>query len=215
MFQAVIFDNDGVLVDSEPLHHRAEAATMRHFGAEINADDFKAYVGLSMAKMLGDWIDKFKIKASIEEMIRFHEANLQNIFQEEVQPTPHVLPLVHHLRQKNYLLAVASSSTRALVELGLRKLGILSLFNSVLCGDEISHLKPDPSIYLKTADRLQVAPANCLVIEDSHVGVIAAKAAGMFCVGYRNANSGNQDLSLADLIISDFRDLTRNPAFQL
>lgn len=210
MIRAIIFDNDGVLVDSEPLHHRAEAATMRHYGAEIDEEDFKAYVGMSMARMLKDWIEKFQIKADIDEMIQFHESNLRKIFQEEVRPTPHVLQLVEYLRGKNYQMAVASSSSRGLVEVGLRKLGIFLLFDSILCGDEVTHLKPNPSIYLQTAKRLAVKPQDCLVIEDSNVGVRAAKAARMRCVGYRNASSGNQDLSQADVIISDFRDLIQN-----
>lgn len=215
MFQAVIFDNDGVLVDSEPLHHRAEAATLRHFGVELEEDFFKAYVGVSMRQMLADCIGKFRITAPIDAMIQFHEKNLLKIFQAEVTPTPHVLPLLDYLHAKNYRLAVASSSNRVLVEVGLRKLGILERFESILCGNEITHLKPNPEIYLTTAARIQVAPADCLVIEDSSVGVKAAKAAGMFCVGYRNENSGNQDLSPADRIITDFRELIRNHTVQL
>jgi beta-phosphoglucomutase-like phosphatase (HAD superfamily) len=89
----------------------------------------------------------------------------------------------------------------------LRKLKIEHLFDAVVCAEDITHSKPHPEIFLKAAERLREMPENCLVIEDSKLGVEAAKSAGMKCIGFRNPNSGNQDLSKADVIVDDFAKL--------
>jgi HAD superfamily hydrolase (TIGR01509 family) len=105
------------------------------------------------------------------------------------------------------MLAVASSSHRRLVQYVLRKLEITRLFDLIISGEDVAHGKPDPEIFLMSAKRLKVRPAECLVVEDAKLGVEAAKEAGMKCLGYRNPHSGNQDLSKADIVTDDFSSL--------
>jgi len=207
MIQAVIFDNDGVIVDSEPLHHLAEKQTMARYGVEITEDEFLKYVGIGTEQMFGDWIKKFQLTADPTEMIERHQRTIMQLFAEQVQPTPNVIPFIQQLTDKKYKLAVASSSQRALVEIGLRKYDLLKYFQAVVCADDVTNPKPDPELFLLAAEQLQVRPAECLVIEDSSAGIKAAKAAGMYCVGYLNAHSGQQDLSAADVVVSDFGEI--------
>jgi len=208
MIQAVIFDNDGVIVDSEPLHHLAEKQTMARYGVAITEDEFLKYVGIGTEQMFGDWIKKFQLTAADPtEMIERHQGTLMQLFIEQVQPTPNVVPFIQQLANKQYKLAVASSSQRALVEIGLRKYDLLNYFQVVVCADDVTNPKPDPELFLRAAEQLQVSPAGCLVIEDSAAGIQAAKAAGMYCVGYLNAHSGRQDLSAADIVVGDFGEI--------
>lgn len=207
MIKGVIFDNDGVIVDSEPLHHLAEQKTMAPFGVDITKEEYKNYVGVGTRKMFSDWILKFNLSLKPEDLIPHHDRNLIQIFQEQVEPTPGVVAFIKYLFQKKYPLAVASSSHRNLVQVGIIKHNLMQYFQSIITGDDVTHVKPAPDIFLLAAKKLNLAPANCLVIEDSSVGIQAAKAAGMFCAGYQNHNSGAQDLSKADIIFQDFAEL--------
>jgi beta-phosphoglucomutase-like phosphatase (HAD superfamily) len=94
-----------------------------------------------------------------------------------------------------------------LVQYVLRKLEITRLFDSIISAEDVAHGKPDPEIFLTSAKRLKVSPAECLVVEDARLGVEAAKEAGMKCLGYRNPHSGNQDLSKADIVTDNFFSL--------
>ena len=106
-------------------------------------------------------------------------------------------------------MAVASSTNRELVEIILKKLNLIAYWQSFTGGDEVNLGKPQPDVFLLAAQKLAVAPQKCLVFEDSKNGVLAAKAAGMKVIGYQNSGSGRQDLSAADAIISNFRDMDK------
>lgn len=125
------------------------------------------------------------------------------------QPISGITELLVSINKHNTTMAVASSSSIRFIEAVLRKLNIDKYFKLYISGEEIKKSKPDPDIFLKTAEMLQIKPKECIVIEDSKNGVIAAKKAGMKCIGYINPNSGNQDLSEANVVISDFNALTQ------
>jgi HAD superfamily hydrolase (TIGR01509 family) len=101
-------------------------------------------------------------------------------------------------------LAVASSSHKRMIEYVLKKLEIIDFFDSIVGAEDIDRSKPDPEIFLMSAKRLNVKPEECIVVEDSKLGVEAAKKAGMKCLGYFNPSSGKQDLSKADFVADDF-----------
>ena len=104
-------------------------------------------------------------------------------------------------------IAIASSSPREFIEAVVKKIGIDQYFKILVSGEEIERSKPEPDIFLKAATLLNVSPTECLVVEDSKSGTIAAKKAGMKCIGYQNVNSGNQDLSNADFIVNDIKEI--------
>ena len=125
----------------------------------------------------------------------------------EIKASEHLETLLADLKKNNFFLSIASSSPKKLIELITERLQIRHYFDILISGEEVENGKPHPDIFLKAASFYQKAPKFFTVIEDSTNGILAAKAAGMKCIAYRNPNSGKQDLSKADLIIDSFSEL--------
>jgi len=204
MIRAVIFDMDGVIVESEHIHIEAEQQTMLKHGVRISAEELHAYTGTTAEFMFTELIRKYKLNTTFERIFSEKEGILFRLLEKETRPTKGVIKLLKKLKQKGIRLAIASSSDRKLIEYILRRLDISRLFDFVVGAEDIAHSKPNPEIFLKSARGLKVKPVECLVVEDAKLGIDAAKSAGMKAIGYRNPNSGDQDLSRADMIIYDF-----------
>lgn len=204
MFKAVIFDMDGVLADSEPLHLKAENITLAPYKVHITEEDCREFMGRSSKQLMKSLIRKYSIKAGLEEIFSKHKENLLQLYSNEVAPIKGSLQLLQWFKEKKYLLALASSSSAQLVNSVLKKFKIEAVFDTVVSGSEVEKFKPAPDIFLEVGSRLSVLPEESLVIEDSAAGVTAAKSAGMYCVGFRSPHTPDQDLSQADLIIDDF-----------
>jgi len=207
MIRAIIFDMDGVIVDSEPAHIEAEKQIMMHHGVKVTTEDLRSYTGTTAEFEFTDLISKHNLRTTPEKLIHEKDVILFQLLEKKTQPTKGVITLIKDLKQHGFKLGIASSGRGKLVFYFLKKLEIEHLFDTVVCAEDITHSKPHPEIFLKAAERLREEPKNCVVIEDSKLGVEAAKRAGMKCIGFRNPNSGNQDLSKADLIIDDFTKL--------
>ncbi|MCF6335335.1 MAG: HAD-IA family hydrolase, partial [Spirochaetales bacterium] len=123
-------------------------------------------------------------------------------------PIPGVEELLNRLTKAGFVIALASSSPSSIINFILSKCRIENYFKIIMSGDDVEKGKPDPEIFLKTAEKNKTRPENCIVIEDSENGITAANRAGMKSIGYRNPGSGNQNLSGADLIIESFSSLT-------
>jgi len=207
MIRAIIFDMDGVIVDSEPAHIEAEKQIMMRHGVKVTTEDLRSYTGTTAEFEFTDLISKHHLRTTPEKLIREKDVILFELLEKETQPTKGVITLIRDLKQHGFKLGIASSGRGKLVFYFLKKLKIEHLFDTVVCAEDITHSKPHPEIFLKAAEGLREEPENCIVIEDSKLGVEAAKRAGMKCIGFRNPNSGNQDLSKADLIVDDFTKL--------
>jgi beta-phosphoglucomutase family hydrolase len=201
---AVIFDLDGVIVESEDAHIESERQTLQKYNVNISAEELHRYTGTMAKIMFTELIAKYELNTTFEEINGQKEEILFKLLAQDAEPTKGVLNLIQKLQQREIKLAIGSSSTKKLVNFILNKLELTHVFNRVITAEDIKHSKPDPEIFLKAAIELGVKPSQCLVIEDSKLGVDAAKSAGMKCMGYRNPHSGNQDLSKADAIIDDF-----------
>jgi HAD superfamily hydrolase (TIGR01509 family) len=118
-----------------------------------------------------------------------------------------IVELLEEIKTMHIPIAIASSSPKLFIEAIVQKIGIEQYFAIMLSGEEVEHSKPEPDIFLKVAGLLKVNPSECLVVEDSKSGTIAAKKAGMKCIGYQNFNSGNQDLSNADFIVNAITEI--------
>jgi HAD superfamily hydrolase (TIGR01509 family) len=202
---AVIFDMDGVLVNSEPLHFSVEKVIFRELGVDVSAEEHHALVGMSPLEI---W-QVLKQRHDLPDeavMLKNREADrkVERFSEMEIPLVPGVVDLLQELKDSDISLALASSSPRRLIELFIRKTGTASYFGKVLSGEEVEQGKPAPDIFLRAADMLGVAPPDCTVIEDSHNGMRAALAAGMRCVGFQNPHSGKQDLGRSHLRIDSF-----------
>jgi HAD superfamily hydrolase (TIGR01509 family) len=208
MIQAFIFDMDGVIIDSEPLHFEVDLITARHFGAELDKETLERFVGMTNPEMWAVIRREYGIPHAVDEIIAFQsERKKRHLNESEIGPIDGIAELLEALRRHDVPVGLASSSPRAFIEAVLAKFGIRAYFSCVISGEEVASGKPAPDIYLEAASLLGVPPAACVVLEDSRNGVLAAKRAGMRCIGFANPNSGNQDLSAADRIVRSIRDI--------
>jgi HAD superfamily hydrolase (TIGR01509 family) len=182
----------------------------REMGINVSIEESHSFVGMAGPKVWGYLKNKHALQESIDELMAYENRARISYFSslENVHPIPGVVELLEELKWHAIKTALASSSSAAVIEIFLSKLGLRNFFQRIVSGDAIEKGKPDPDIFLHTATALGEYPADCVVIEDSANGVNAAKLAGMKCIGFKNANSGDQDLSLADMVIDDFRNVT-------
>lgn len=207
LFQAIIFDMDGVIVDSEPLHIKAERQTLAPFDLDISDAEFHAYMGQTPKKLLEGIIAKYALPTTLEAIYPIHAANLLRLYRNEVTPIPGAIELIAQLAQTGLPLGIASSSDLELIHAVIDKFHLGSAIGAVASGQEMTRIKPHPDIYLTVAERLGVDPARCCAIEDSTAGVRSAKAAGMACIGFQSPNSPGQRHDLADRVVDDLRTL--------
>jgi HAD superfamily hydrolase (TIGR01509 family) len=209
MMKAVIFDMDGVIIDSEPIHLEIAYQVSKKIGMTCLKKDFEKFIGVSNKAMWEELIDKFKFEKNIDEILKIHREMTFSIFREkDLKEINGIKELLESLRENNLPCAVASSSPLELIEIIIEKLDIKKYMRYYISGESLSKSKPNPMIFFKVAQKLKVKPQECLVIEDSKHGVQAAKRAGMQCIGFINPNSGNQDLSKADYICNDIKELS-------
>ena len=208
MIKAVIFDLDGVLIDSEPLHCKADTQLLRELGADPPADYFDRFAGWKDAVMWEAIKTEFHIAKSIDEIMEMQVPIKLNLLKEgDYKAIQGIVELLEEIKAVHIPIAIASSSPKIFIEAVVEKIGIKQYFKILISGEEIERSKPEPDIFFKAASSLNVTPAECLVVEDSKSGTIAARKAGMKCIGYQNINSGNQDLTDADLIVNDIREI--------
>lgn len=205
---AVIFDMDGVIVDSELHWQSLEGFFLKSLIPAWTAADQVRIIGLSLPNSYSLLKSEYGLQTDEQEFFARYHAMATEIYKDKAQLLPGFSHTLEYLQKRKMPLAVASSSHRSWIEIVLDKFDLHSTFQVVVSADEVdSKGKPAPDIYLYTAGRLGVRPEDCTVIEDSRNGVLSAKSAGMFCIGIRNGFNEEQDLSAADLIIEGFGQL--------
>lgn len=207
--KTVIFDMDGVIIDSEPMHMKIEQEIFRELELDISIEEHQKYVGTSAHEMWEDVVTKHDLDIPAEKLLKQKHNRYVNLLTSgnNIHPMEGVKELILHLSNKGMQLILASSSSRKEIDLVLEKFDLKSFFSHAISGAELERSKPDPAIFIKAASLAKTSAEQCCVIEDSRNGVLATKAAGMKCIGFQNGNSGNQDLSKADLIIDSFKDI--------
>jgi HAD superfamily hydrolase (TIGR01509 family) len=201
----VIFDMDGVLVDSEPVHLRLEREIFARLSLPVSEDEHHSYVGMSPRSMWTAIKSRYGLQQEVEALVAAEAAiKVREIANLPLPAIDGVSQLLRTLREDGYELAIASSSPQALIDAVTEKLGWRQQFLHAVSGEAVGRGKPHPDIFLTTAAMCGRVPAQCVVIEDSSNGVRAALAAGMKCIGYVNRNSGSQDLRNADLVVDNF-----------
>jgi len=204
----IIFDMDGVLLDSEPMHQEIIYETFQLEGIPFDKAYIQTLTGMSAFPM---W-EKVKRDAqrseSVEELIKFHrDYFFKRLPEVKVPLVPHVKDVLEKFKNEGKHLSLASSSGRKLIDIFTQQTNIAHYFEVIMSGDDVKYSKPNPEIFLKVAQWYGLPATQFTVIEDSTNGVKAAKSAGMQCVGFQNPLSGGQDLSQADLLIHSMQEL--------
>ena len=207
--KTLLFDMDGVLVDSEPQHYQGWEMVFNRLGFSIPWDIYKGCIGSTLGNMFSFVEENTGHKLNdTDSLLAEYKENLEKILKEEgVRKIPAVKRLLPLFREKGYRMAVASSSPMKEILNTLEGAGITDCFELLFTGESVPRPKPAPDTFLKCAEKLGEKPENCIVIEDSRNGTLAARRAGMYCIGIRNPGSGDQDLSAADVIIKTFDEL--------
>jgi HAD superfamily hydrolase (TIGR01509 family) len=183
--QGVIFDMDGVLCDSEEFICKAAIQMFaERYGVAAQPEDFLPFVGAGENRYVGGVAEKYGVALTMpDDKVRTYEIYLE-IIQGALPPLPGAVEFVHGLKARGMRVAVASAADRMKVEGNLAAIGLGEHdFDAVVTGSDVTRHKPDPQCFLMAAERIGIAPAHCLVVEDAHNGVLAAKAAGMKCLG--------------------------------
>jgi HAD superfamily hydrolase (TIGR01509 family) len=183
MIRGVLFDMDGVLVDSEEFICTAAIEMFRELGVIAKPEDFQPFVGMGENRYLGGVAEKYKIKINIIEAKARTYQIYENITRGKINPLPGALEFIACCRTRRLRLALATSADRIKMEVNLREIGLSKMdFHSTINGLEVERKKPFPDIYIKAAENLGLKTEECLVVEDAVSGVRAAKAAGCKCL---------------------------------
>lgn len=210
-FKAVVFDMDGVLIDSETFYTKQEARIFRELGLNISAEEHITYQGTATYDMWKKIKVNHTLPQSAEDLARLCEMDTINEYRkmEKMVTMPYVRELIQALHDNGYPLALATSSTPGVVDLVLQKTGLKTYFREVVDSSMTNgNSKPKPDLFILAAGKLGVDPSYCLAIEDSTNGIKAAKLAGMYCIAYNGPGAEHQDQSEADWIIDDYRQIT-------
>jgi HAD superfamily hydrolase (TIGR01509 family) len=206
MFKAVIFDMDGVIVDSEPRHARAFEEVFRQMGyAENHGMDFAAYYGRSDRTLWYDFVAKHHPPFSIEHLVAWKQSVFLDLIHQERPIYPEIPGLVEKL-SGHYLLGLASGSVRAVIDEVLALENLACFFPIRVSTQEVAQGKPAPDVFLRTAELLRVAPTDCCVIEDTVAGVDAALAAGMRVIAITNTFERSK-LGRAHWVVDRYADI--------
>ena len=224
MLQAVIFDFDGVITDTEVLHHRTFNKVLGQYGIKITIKDYyKHYLGLSDFDLFRLFIDKGKLKISPDQIDTLVKQK-NHIFEELVKNDGEIIEGVREflqlLRENNILLAICSGALLTEIKLILENAGLQDFFEIIVSAEQVNKGKPDPEGFLLALERLNAKNENtitaeqCIVIEDSHWGIEAAKSAKMHTVAITNSYDADQ-LSKAEKVIDNLSQLTMDDLHSL
>lgn len=218
MNKVVIFDMDGVVVDTEPTYREINAELYKELNVNITLEEQFTFVGNGSRIIWTKIKDKGNLTQSIEELMEMSKSRKYEYlskFDTKIIPIEGIEKLLSTLKTNGFVIAMASSSPRKNIEVILHKVKLINYFEYIVSGEDVEKGKPNPDIFLKAAEKFNAKISDCTVVEDSNNGVTGAKAAGMKCVGFRNLNSGNQDISKADIIVEAFNEDGINKIIEL
>ena len=201
---------DGVIVDTEPVHHHAYNQHFEQLNIEVNAEMYASFTGNSTKNIF----ERLKIQFNLDEDVANLVETKRNLFndafdnKEDLYLLDGVEDLIKDLYDNGMQLVLASSSATVTINRVFNRFRLHKYFTHIVSGEDFPKSKPHPAIFLKAAELANTPVENCIVIEDSTNGIMAAKAAGIYCIGYDSFHSKLQDYSLADVVITDFKELS-------
>lgn len=207
--KAVLFDMDGVIVDTEPLHRKAYFSMFNDLEIEVSEDLYTSFTGASTKKVCNTIIENFQLERNHEDLSAIKRVYFKDYFYNDADFNliPGVKQLIENYYENGVKLVLASSASMVTIDMVFEKFDLAKYFIGKISGADLKESKPHPEIFLLAAEIANEPKENCMVIEDSTNGIAAAHAAGIFCTAYKSEHSSGQNYEKANLIISDFSEI--------
>ena len=209
MLKAVLFDMDGVIIDSEPLHHKAYHGMFKEVGISVSNQLYESFTGQATLHICKQLVSTFKLEQAPQELVAIKRRIFKDLFfnDPELDLIDGVLELIEDYHKNGLTLVLASSASMTTINNVFARFHLDQYFKAKLSGADLKASKPHPEIFIKAAAASGFKPSECMVIEDSTNGIKAAHAAGIFCVGFKSPHSKNQDYTLANKVITSFKEI--------
>ena len=209
MLKAVIFDMDGVIVDSEQLHRKAYQRMFKDVNINVSDALYESYTGQATLPICQHLCQHFNLNEKPETLVALKRKHYKYLFDNDTsfKLIDGVLDLIKDYYNNGLALVLGSSASMPNIERIFERFDLNQYFKAKLSGADLEQSKPHPEIFIKAVQASGFETNECIVIEDSTNGIKAAKAAHIFCVGYDSMHSKNQDYSKADIVISDFKEI--------
>jgi len=215
--EAVIFDMDGVLIDSEPIHYKIDKEVFSKLGIQVAADVHRTYLGMAGEFMYADLKARFELPETVSELLKLDELFRCEYFKRltSLNPNEGVLNFLNELKSGGLKLAVATSSSPEMAKILINRCQLASCFDAIVTTTEAGKSKPEPDVYLLAAHKIGVMPSSCVVFEDSPIGLSAAKSAGMSSIALQTRGVDVKELSEAGYMIKTFKGMTISRLYEI
>ena len=209
MLKAVLFDMDGVIVDTEPLHRKAYFKMFEEVNIEVNEAMYDSFTGQATLPICNTLCGHFNLSETPEHLVSTKRKHFKYLFENDsdLDLLVGVRELIQDYHKNGLTLVLASSASMPNINRIFERFDLNQYFKAKISGADLKASKPHPEIFLKAAELAGEHPNNCMVIEDSTNGIEAAKAANIYCVGFKSPHSTNQDYSKADRVITSFDEI--------
>jgi len=210
MKKAVIFDMDGVIVNTEPIANKANGELFKSLNITVPDDVYASFIGSSDKNNMQKLIDLYKLEYTREYLLDEKYKYYYEVFDkaDDLELMPGVKNLIADLHSKDMKLLLASSAAKRKIDRVFSRFDLYPYFDEIISGEDFEFSKPHPAIFLEAVSKSGFTANECVIIEDSYNGIKAAKAAGVYCIAYESGHGLKQDTSEADTFITDFRQLS-------
>lgn len=217
MLKAVLFDMDGVIVDTEPLHYKAYHLMFDDVNINVDKTLYASFTGQSTINICRRLVDHFKLNISPEELVQLKRKHFKYLFEhdKELSLIEGVLTCIKDYHENGLKLVVASSASMSTIDRIFERFDLNQYFSGKFSGADLEQSKPHPEIFIKAAAHTGFSKSECIVIEDSTNGIKAAHSAEIFCIGFKSPHSSGQNYDLADLVISSFEEIRYSKTLKL
>lgn len=209
MLKAVLFDMDGVIVDTEPLHRKAYFQMFQDVNIDVSDELYNSFTGQATLPICRILSEHFSLSETPENLVSIKRKHFKYLFENDNDLT--LIEGVHDLIKDYYsnglTLVLASSASMPNINRIFDRFDLNKYFKAKISGADLKASKPHPEIFIKAAELAEEERAHCMVIEDSTNGITAARSANIYCVGFKSPHSANQDYSKADKVITNFNEI--------